>query len=126
MHFHWSKMEDIICRAGGNLVMELCNSTPDEEFDTTAVQANIDSLTRTVEAKGRLILTPGESICLPRGLYHAFWGEPGKGTVLVGEVSAVNDDNTDNRFYGGIPRFPDIEEDEAPVHLLCGDYARFL
>ncbi len=126
MHFHWSKMEDIICRAGGNLVMELCNSTPDEEFDTTAVQANIDSVTRTVEAKGRVILTPGESICLPRGLYHAFWGEPGKGKVLVGEVSAVNDDNTDNRFYGGIPRFPEIEEDELPVHLLCGDYGRFL
>ena len=126
MHFHWSKMEDIICRSGGNLVMELCNSKPDEEYDTTPVYANIDAITRIVEPGGKIILTPGESICLQKGLYHCFYGEAGKGKVLVGEVSAVNDDNTDNRFYEPIPRFPAIEEDEEPVHLLCGDYGRFL
>ena len=31
------------------------------------------------------------------GLYHKFWGEDE--TVLVGEVSLVNDDNRDNRFH---------------------------
>lgn len=30
---------------------------------------------------------------------HRFYGEKGKGKVLVGEVSMVNDDNTDNCFY---------------------------
>jgi D-lyxose ketol-isomerase len=126
MHFHWSKMEDIINRGGGNLVMELCNSTPDEEYDTTPVLAKIDSITRTLEPGGKVIMNPGESICLQRGLYHCFYGEQGKGTVLVGEVSAVNDDNTDNRFYEPVGRFPVIEEDELPVHLLVGDYGRFL
>ena len=30
MHFHWSKMEDIINRGGGNLVIELYNAGKDE------------------------------------------------------------------------------------------------
>jgi hypothetical protein len=44
----------------------------------------------------------------------------------VGEVSSVNDDNTDNRFYRPMPRFPEIEEDESPLHLLCTDYPRYV
>lgn len=63
-----------------------------------------------------------ESISLYPGLYHTFYGEKGKGRVLVGEVSAVNDDHSDNRFYKEVGRFPDIEEDEAPVYLLTQDY----
>jgi hypothetical protein len=53
-------------------------------------------------------------------LYHKFWGEDS--TVLVGEVSVVNDDYTDNRFLDPIGRFPDIEEDVEPFYLLVGDY----
>jgi D-lyxose ketol-isomerase len=41
---------------------------------------------------------------------------------MVGEVSAVNDDDTDNRFYEPLPRFSTIEEDEPPYYLLCTDY----
>lgn len=44
------------------------------------------------------------------------------GTVLAGEVSRVNDDTNDNRFLEPLPRFPAIEEDEAPLHLLCTEY----
>ena len=33
-----------------------------------------------------------------------------------------NDDNTDNRFYEEMGRFPTIEEDEAPYRLLCNEY----
>ena len=73
-----------------------------------------------------MILTPGESITLYQGLYHKFYGESGKGTVLVGEVSAVNDDRTDNRFHDDVGRFPDIEEDERPEHLLTMDYDKFI
>ncbi|MCJ7558015.1 MAG: D-lyxose/D-mannose family sugar isomerase, partial [Gammaproteobacteria bacterium] len=54
---------------------------------------------------------------------HQFWGAEER--VLVGEVSMVNDDNLDNRFYKPVGRFPDIEEDEAPLHLLVGDYGRY-
>jgi D-lyxose ketol-isomerase len=59
-------------------------------------------------------------------MYHRFYGEAGKGTVLVGEVSAVNDDASDNCFREEIGRFPVIEEDEQPMHLLVGDYVKFL
>ncbi len=45
--------------------------------------------------------------------------------MLVGEVSRVNDDSVDNRFLEDIGRFPAIEEDEGPLHLLVGDYGRY-
>jgi D-lyxose ketol-isomerase len=41
--------------------------------------------------------------------------------VLVGEVSTVNDDETDNVFRDPIRRFPTIEEDESPTRLLVID-----
>ncbi len=126
MHFHWAKMEDIINRGGGNLVIELYNSTSDEKLDTTPVHLKTDGVKRTVDAGGKVILTPGESICLEQGMYHLFYGEPGKGKVLVGEVSTVNDDTSDNCFYESIGRFPVIVEDEEPLHLLASDYQKFI
>jgi hypothetical protein len=59
-------------------------------------------------------------------MYHRFYGEPGKGRVLVGEVSAVNDDNVDNRFKEELGRFPALDENEPPVHLLVSDYRQYL
>jgi len=126
MHFHWSKMEDIINRGGGNLVIELYNSTKDEKLDTSDVVVKVDGVKRIVPAGGKVVLTPGESVCLEQGNYHRFYGEAGKGKVLVGEVSMVNDDSNDNCFYEEIGRFPVIEEDEQPVHLLASDYSKFL
>ena len=53
------------------------------------------------------------------------WGEGGD--VLIGEVSTVNDDVTDNVFVSKkIGRFSEIEEDVAPTHLLVSDYDRWL
>ena len=43
--------------------------------------------------------------------------------MLIGEVSKVNDDRIDNRFYEKVGRFPKIEEDVAPVTLLSMDYS---
>jgi hypothetical protein len=79
-----------------------------------------------VEAGGKAVLTPGESICLEQGMYHRFYGEKGKGRVLVGEVSMVNDDTSDNFFYEPVGRFPVIEEDVQPLHLLVSDYKKFI
>jgi len=59
-------------------------------------------------------------------MYHRFYGEQGKGTVLVGEVSAVNDDASDNCFNPPVGRFPEIIEDEEPVYLLASDYKRYI
>ena len=122
-HFHWSKVEDIINRGGGNLVIQLYNSTPDEQLADTDVTLSTDGVVRNVKAGGKIVLEPGESITLPTRQYHKFWGEGSR--VLVGEVSNVNDDNIDNRFYEPVGRFPDIEEDEEPLYLLCNDYGKY-
>jgi len=121
-HFHWNKMEDIINRGGGNLLIQLYNSTENGKFNQEKVKVSVDGRNYYVEAGSIITLAPGESICLYPGQYHKFWGEKGKGKVLVGEVSKVNDDNKDNRFYESIGRFPAIEEDEAPLYLLCNEY----
>ena len=124
-HFHKSKMEDIINRGGGNLVIELFNSTGDNQVANTVVNVKMDGIVREIPAGGRVILKPGESITLEQGLSHRFYGEKGKGKVLVGEVSAVNDDNTDNYFLEKLGRFPEIVEDEKPLHLLVSDYEKY-
>ncbi len=123
MHFHWHKTEDIINRGGGRLMIQLYNSTPEETLADTDVMISTDGVQRTVKAGDCVVLGPGESITLPAFCYHKFWGSAGK--VLVGEVSAVNDDDTDNRFYEPLPRFSTVEEDEPPVYLLCTDFARY-
>jgi D-lyxose ketol-isomerase len=120
LHFHFQKAEDIINRGGGKLLLQLWNSEGQGEKADTPVSVSIDGVRRTLAAGGVVSLAPGESICLTRGLYHRFWGE---GKVLVGEVSQVNDDFSDNRFYEAVGRFPSIDEDEAPWRLLVSDYA---
>ncbi|MCK5821024.1 MAG: D-lyxose/D-mannose family sugar isomerase [Bacteroidales bacterium] len=126
MHFHWSKMEDIINRGGGNLLIDLYMSNEQEDFSQSDFEVKIDGISRTISAGESVILKPGESICLVQGMYHRFYGEKGKGKVLVGEVSAVNDDSSDNRFYDEVGRFPDIIEDEEPLHLLASDYKKYI
>jgi D-lyxose ketol-isomerase len=125
LHFHWSKMEDIIVRGGGRLAMRLWASTKDEGLSPEPVRLRVDGSLREIPAGGSLVLAPGESVCLEQGIYHRFYAEAGSGKVLAGEVSAVNDDRSDNRFYEGVGRFPEIEEDEAPYRLLVSDYSRF-
>jgi D-lyxose ketol-isomerase len=121
-HFHWKKMEDIINRGGGNLMIKLYNSTEDGEFADTPVIIHSDGSNYEVTAGTTIRLEPGESITLHVGQYHSFWGEEGKGSVLVGEVSECNDDTADNRFYKHIGRFPSIEEDVLPDYYLGKEY----
>ena len=122
MHFHWNKMEDIINRGGGNVLIRVYNSTKDEQFADTDVTVNCDGREFTVPAGTQVKLKPGESITIYPYMYHDFELEPGTGPVLLGEESMCNDDNTDNRFYEPIGRFPEIEEDEPPYRLLCNEY----
>jgi len=122
-HFHWYKMEDIINRGGGNLLIRVYNSLENEEIDKVSdVTLHLDGRTVTVPAGSQVRLTPGESISITQGLYHDFEVEKGTGDVLIGEVSQCNDDSSDNRFNPPVGRFPEIEEDEAPYRLLCTEY----
>ena len=125
MHRHNIKAEDIINRGGGKLVLELFAPAEDGSIDETAdVTVLSDGVPVTLPAGGLLKLDPGESVTLMPGDWHAFWGE--KGDVLIGEVSTVNDDLTDNVFRDNIGRFSNIEEDVDPVHLLVSDYKKRL
>ena len=122
-HFHWYKTEDIINRGGGNVLIRVYNSLPNEEIDYKSdVVVMTDGKRYTGPAGTRIRLTPGESIHIYQGLYHDFEVEKGTGNVLLGEVSQCNDDNNDNRFNPPVGRFPTIEEDEPPYRLLCNEY----
>ena len=125
-HCHEFKREDIINRGGGRLVFELFNRKGNAvELDDTPVTLSKDGEAVTVEAGEKLFLEPGESILLDRNVFHKFYAEEGS-SVMVGEVSAVNDDHNDNIFYAKTSRFPEIIEDEEPYHYLVSDYASLL
>ena len=125
MHRHAIKAEDIINRGGGDLVLELFMSASDGGVDEHAdVTVPCDGVLRRLPAGGHLKLAPGESVTLLPGVWHAFWAE--NKDVLIGEVSTVNDDMTDNIFREPIDRFSKIDEDEPPIHLLVSDYDKWL
>lgn len=125
MHRHWLKAEDIINRGGATLAIELYGAAEDGSFDETAGgTVYCDGIKRDFTPGEVLRFAPGESVTLMPGDWHAFWGEGGD--VLIGEVSTVNDDETDNWFKDPIGRFAKIEEDVAPTQLLASDYANWL
>ncbi len=124
MHFHWTKMEDIINRGGGNVQIRVYESSPDGGFSDSDVTVNSDGRSYMVPAGTVVTLHPGESITIYPNLYHDFHVEPHSGPVLLGEVSMCNDDQEDNRFYQPIGRFPKIEEDQLPYRLLCNEYPK--
>lgn len=125
MHRHDLKVEDIINRGGGKLVLKLYMADVTGGIDHEAeVAVMVDGMVRRLPAGGLLKLDPGESVTLFPNNWHAFWGEGGD--VLIGEVSTVNDDLTDNIFAKPIGRFANVEEDEAPLHLLVSDYDKWL
>lgn len=125
MHRHNYKTEDIINRGGATLVLELYSSTAQGEIDLSGdVNVMVDARRVTLKAGTHLALTPGESVTLEPNHWHSFWAEGGD--VLIGEVSNVNDDLTDNIFRDPIGRFSSIKEDTQPLHLLVSDYDQWL
>jgi len=125
MHRHVVKTEDIINRGGATLAIKMYESGADGEIDGHApVPVLVDGVKRRQQPGEVLRLAPGESVTLSPGNWHKFWGEGGD--VLIGEVSTVNDDQTDNIFEDPIGRFADIDEDVAPKHLLVSDYDTYL
>ena len=119
-HYHVLKTEDIINRTGGLLCMKLWNSAPDGSLSEGLLEVKIDSITTTIRSGEKICLKPGQSICYIPYLYHTFWAEGGN--CLVGEVSSVNDDKTDNRFLEERGRFSAIDEDAPILHYLCNEY----
>jgi hypothetical protein len=123
-HFHWNKREDIINRGGGELVLELYLADENNGLSDEIFSVSIDGVRKEVGPGDSVTLTPGESICLDPYVYHTFYGKSGSGTVIVGEVSDVNDDKSDNCFLESLGRFPVIVEDEPICHYLCTEYPK--
>ena len=120
IHFHWKKMEDIINRGGGKLCIRLWKADLQEERTNEDCFVKIDGVKTRVPGGGTVCLENGQSICFEPYMYHTFWAEGGD--CMVGEVSTVNDDANDNRFFEPIGRFPAIEEDCPAEYLLCTEY----
>ncbi len=124
-HYHVRKTEDIINRGGkgtGRLALELYNSDESGGFAQTPISVLCDGIVRHVEAGATVTIGPGESITLTPRLYHTFYAI--EGDCMIGEVSSLNDDETDNFFKDPLPRYPAIVEDEAPARLLCNEYPK--
>jgi D-lyxose ketol-isomerase len=120
-HFHVVKMEDIIVRGGGTLVVECFEIDASGRRLDGPFAVLTDGRRRTVAPGEPIRLDPGESITLPRRLVHRFYGAKGRGTVLAGEVSQVNDDFADNFFVDPVGRFSRIEEDEPALYPLWSE-----
>lgn len=121
MHRHIVKAEDIINRGGGDLVIALhASDAQGGVCGDSRVSVPSDGVLHDLPAGGHLRLRPGESVTLMPGIWHSFWAE--QGDALVGEVSTVNNDLTDNVFADKVGRFAAITEDEAPWRLLVADY----
>jgi hypothetical protein len=123
-HFHVRKMEDILNRAGGNLLVELTKATETGRPSRKKFTVQVDGQTVELSPEGLVRLEPGQSICLPPFTIHQFWGEEGTGTTASSEVSSVCDDRTDNYFLTPSERFPAIAEDEPRLYYLCHEYPR--
>ena len=121
MHYHVHKTEDIINRAGGTLAIQVYNALPDNSLDTEHdVVLWCDGVRRSFAPGTVIRVTTGNSVTLTPSVYHRFYAEGGD--TIAGEVSAVNDDTTDNVFLAPSARFTGIEEDEPAAHFLVTEY----
>ena len=127
MHFHYTKTEDIINRAGGILSIQVYNSLPDGSMDYDSdVNVRMDGVMSSVKAGTVIDIPTGCSMTVTRGLYHLFICKPRYGDAVIGEVSSVNDDNIDNHFAEERPRFVKIEEDVPLTIPLVNEYESIL
>ena len=123
-HYHVFKTEDIINRAGGDLQVFLWNADRDGNELATDVHVFMDGIEHVFKPGEEIIVRKGSSISLAPYIAHIFGPRPGSGDLIVGEVSKVNDDNTDNYFLEPTARFADIVEDEPAIHPLCNEYGK--
>ena len=116
-HTHGKKKEDIISR-WGNLRVQVWKRKPGANDHEFPIQINGEM--RLVKSGDFIDLTSGERITLVPGIYHEFSCTTDE--CIIGEVSTANDDLSDNYFIDpNVGRFPEIEEDEAPIVKLVSE-----
>lgn len=121
-HYHIVKTEDILNRSGARFVVELFKVDRAGVPLKERFRVLKDVKTLDLEPGGRVSLEPGESIVIEPFVAHAFWAEGG--AALVGEVSLVNDDASDNYFLPPLPPAAPIEEDRQRRYVTVRDHAR--
>jgi len=110
------------------LQLFLFNTDPETgEAVDTPVTVFMDGIRRTFEPGEEVLVYPGNSITLPPRIAHIFGPKPGAGDLIVGEVSAINDDLTDNYHLEPVnSQYASVEEDQPILHPLCNEYGRVL
>ena len=126
LHYHKNKTEDIINRAGNLMRIVLYNTNADGALEETPVHVYQDGILHTYAAGEEVLIPPGSSITLVPGMAHSFGPKPGGGDLIVGEVSKINDDFTDNYRFETIPAPCPVEEDEDMLYPLCTEYEQLL
>lgn len=122
IHYHKMKMEDIINHCGGDIIIILWTKTPNSKASKANVECIIDGLKQVVKAGTSIRLRPGQSIYVAPLTFHQFWAEKGYGDVMSFEVSSINNDLKDNFWLEARNRFPEINEDVMPKHILSSEY----
>ena len=85
-----------------------------------------DGVQEVAKAGVPFIITTGNSITLTPKTFHTFGTKEGTGPLICGEVSKVNDDNTDNYWAQPTSRFAETEEDEPILYPLCNELDKIL
>jgi D-lyxose ketol-isomerase len=117
VHAHRVKKEDIISRAGVLRVRVWADADLQGRGEFLL---QVDGVRCPVRSGDHVDLQPGSRVTLAPGVYHGF--EPVSGECVIGEVSTANDDVNDNFFIDpDIGRYPDVDEDEAPLVCLVSD-----
>ena len=131
LHFHRNKMEDIINRGGGNILVRLYKTDAQGQCSDERFTMQVDGVTKEFGPGDTIRLEPGQSLCIPPRTIHQFWGEQGTGIpidgkryTVSGEVSRVCDDWNDNCWLEPCERFCSINDDEPAVHHLVHEYPR--
>lgn len=123
LHYHIHKTEDIINRAGGVFCCQLAACGEDGKPDFKKPVRVLRDGEYYTAAPGEIIeISTGNSITLEPYVFHRFFAKTGCGDLLIGEVSKINDDNTDNVFAVTRDRFCPVDEDEPPYRLLVNEY----
>jgi D-lyxose ketol-isomerase len=119
------RTHDLINRGGGDLVIQVYQSTPENELDEkNRVPLQVNGIAYNVKAGGIVRLVPGDGVTLQPGVFHKYW--PEKASCIVGNISTTCDETNDYLFFDpNCQRFPEIEPDESPIHLLHYEYPDF-
>lgn len=129
LHFHRHKMEDIINRGGGRILVRLFKATAEGQCSDAKFTMQVDGVTRQLNPGDIVRLEPGQSLCIPPRTIHQFWAEEGTGIpigngryTVSGEVSRVCDDWNDNCWLEACERYCKFEEDKPRRHYLVHEY----